>query len=1080
MAKPVTTPAYPEVDASPSFPGIEARILAAWREEGVFEASVEERPRTLEGGPEGGNEYVFFDGPPFANGLPHFGHLLTGYVKDIVPRYQTMRGRRVERRFGWDCHGMPAELEAEKGLGISGRHQVLEYGIGPFNDYCRESVMRYTGEWREYVSRMARWVDFDNDYKTMDRPYMESVLWAFKELWDKGLIYEGFKVMPYSWAMETTVSNFETRMDNAYRERQDPAATVRFELAESAGLPGDESLPVDVLAWTTTPWTLPSNLALAVGPELSYRVVLLDGRRIVLGAGAAGKYERELGEAELLGEVTGADLVGRRFTPLFPYFAGHEGAFRILAGDFVTTEDGTGVVHLAPGFGEDDQRVCEEAGIALVCPVDEAGRFSFEVSDYEGLQVFEANRPILRRLKEAGKLLREESYVHNYPHCWRTDTPLIYKAVSSWFFEVTKIRERMVELNQEINWIPGHVRDGQFGRWLEGARDWAISRSRFWGAPLPVWRSDDPRFPRIDVYGSIAELEADFGVEVPDLHRPFIDTLTRPNPDDPSGQSTMRRIPDVFDCWFESGSMPYAQVHYPFENKDWFDAHFPADFVVEYVAQTRGWFYTMHVLATALFDKPPFKNVICHGVVVDEDNQKLSKRLRNYPDPVEMFDKHGSDAMRWYLCSSPILRGQDLSVDLEGRGIAEVVRLVIIPIWNAWAFFSMYARADGVEAEWQTKEGAESLLDRYVLAKTRELVEGVEGAMDAYDLAGACGEVRGFLDALNNWYIRRSRARFWRPLEGSAEAGWSDGDRDKFAAYDTLYTVLSVLTRAVAPLLPLVSEEIHRGLSGGDATSVHLQPWPDASALPADHELVAGMDLAREVCTAALSVRNERGLRVRLPLASLAVAGHGATALERFFPLIQDEVNVKAVGVDEDVNALGDFELFVNARAAGPRLGKATKDVIAASKRGEWSELDGVVTAGGMQLEAGEFELRLVPKSGLEELAIEALPKSGVVIALDVVTTPELEAEGQRRDVIRQVQEARKRAGLDVSDRVSLRIFVDDGEVRQAIAADPAQITTETLGLSLELEALDQAPGGVELIELGATRIGIEVTKQGA
>ena len=1075
MARPVTDPAYPDVDPSPDLPAIEAGVLERWDAEGAFEASVEARPRTTPGGVAGDNEYVFYDGPPFANGLPHFGHLLTGYVKDIVPRYRTMQGRRVERRFGWDCHGMPAELEAEKELGISGRHEILEMGIGPFNDHCRESVMRYTGEWRDYVRRMARWVDFEHDYKTMDRSYMESVLWAFKTLWDKGLVYEGFKVMPYSWAMETTVSNFETRMDNAYRERQDPSATVRFELADTADLPGDDGLPVDVLAWTTTPWTLPSNLALAVGPDLPYRVVQLDGRRVVVGAGAAARYERELGEAEVLGELPGSALVGRTYRPLFPYFADHPDSFRVLAGDFVTTEDGTGTVHLAPGFGEDDQRVCEEAGIRLVCPVDGAGRFTAEVADHVGVQVFDANRPILRRLKDEGRLLREESYVHNYPHCWRTDTPLIYRAVSSWFVEVTAFRDRMVELNQEINWVPGHVKNGQFGRWLEGARDWAISRSRFWGAPLPVWRSDDPAYPRTDVYGSLEELERDFGVEVPDLHRPFIDTLTRPNPDDPTGKSTMRRIPDVFDCWFESGSMPFAQVHYPFENKDWFEAHFPADFVVEYVAQTRGWFYTMVVLATALFDRPPFKNVICHGVVVDEERQKLSKRLRNYPDPLEMFATHGSDAMRWYLCSSPILRGQDLSVDLEGRGIAEVVRLVIMPMWNAWAFFSMYARADGLAADWAPAPTAPaeggSLLDRYVLAKCRELVEAVEGAMDAYDLAAAAAEVRGFLDALNNWYIRRSRARFWRPVGESA-----DGDGDKLAAYDTLYTVLHVLTRVVAPFLPLVSDEIHRGLTGGDC--VHLSDWPDAAALPEDHDLVAGMDLCREVCAAALSVRNERALRVRLPLARLAVAGHGATALEPFFPLVRDEVNVKEVAVDEDVHALGDFELFVNARAAGPRLGKRTKDVIAASKRGDWSDDDGVVTAGGEALEEGEYELRLVPKAGLEDQAVEALPASGVVIALDVVTTPELEAEGLRRDVIRQVQEARKRAGLAVGDRIVLGLAVDGDELRAAIEADPAQITGEVLATSLDLTALQDA-GDDAAVAIGSSRLAISVSREG-
>ena len=1044
MATKVNTSTYPQVDTSPNFPALETETLAFWKSQGTFKQSILAR--------EGGeNEFVFYDGPPFANGLPHYGHLLTGYVKDIVPRYQTMRGRRVERRFGWDCHGLPAELEAEKVLGISGRNQILEMGIKPFNEACRTSVMKYTSEWEQYVTRQARWVDFKNDYKTMDRPYTESVLWAFKTLWDKGLIYEGFKVMPYSWAMETTVSNFETRMDNAYRERQDPAATVAFGLVPKEGEPEH----VDVLAWTTTPWTLPSNLALCVGADLDYAVFEKNGRWLVIAAALAGKFEKELDGADQVATWQGSDLVGRVYTPLFPYFKDHPGAFRILAGDFVSTEDGTGVVHLAPGFGEDDQRVCEGEGIDLVCPVDSAGLFTFEIADYKGMQVFEANRPILRRLREEGRLFREESYVHNYPHCWRTDTPLIYRAVSSWFLRVTAIRDEMVRLNQEIHWIPGHVRDGSFGKWLEGARDWPISRSRFWGAPMPIWRSDDPAYPRIDVYGSIQELEADFGVKVPDLHRPYIDELTRPNPDDPTGKSVMRRIPDVLDCWFESGSMPFAQVHYPFENKDWFESHFPADFVVEYVAQTRGWFYTAMVLATGLFGKPPFKNVICHGVVVDEDNQKLSKRLKNYPDPTDMFNEHGSDAMRWYLCSSPILRGQDLSVDLKGKGIAEVVRLVIMPVWNAWSFFSMYARADNLRADYRPNPGPDApVLDRYILAKVRDLVVGVTKAMDSYELNIACANVRTFLDAFNNWYIRRSRGRFWSAVTGDAAL-----DAEKHSAYDTMYTVLHVLSRTVAPLLPLVAEEIYRGLVDPDE-SVHLTDWPDVNELQADDALVREMDLVRDVCTGALGVRNEAGLRVRLPLKSLTIAGPGAPELaeiEGLFELVQDEVNVKSVSVEGNVESLGKFELFVNARAAGPRLGKSTKDVIGASKRGEWKDLgDGKVEVGGFVLEGDEVELRLVPRDGLEGKATLAIPSSGVVIALDVVTTPELEREGVARDLVRHIQEARKAAGLEVSDRIALALDLpSDGQA--AVDDHRDYIQGQTLADSI---AFGQGAGG--------------------
>ncbi|HTO08107.1 MAG TPA: class I tRNA ligase family protein, partial [Myxococcota bacterium] len=547
---------YPDVEADPSFPAIEERVLGYWRANHVFEKSVEQRPA----GAKGANEYVFYDGPPFANGLPHYGHLLTGYVKDIVPRYQTLRGRRVERRFGWDCHGLPAEMEAEKELGVAGHKAISEYGIARFNDYCRTSVLRYTEAWQETVTRQARWVDFKHDYKTMDLSYMESVMWAFKQLWDKGLLYEGYRVMPYSWAAQTPVSNFETRLDNSYRERQDPAITVRFAL---------EGGP-ELWVWTTTPWTLPSNLALAVGPAIEYALFEKDGKRFALGAATVEKYAAELEGARRVGSLRGAELVGKRYAPIYPFFAKTPNAFVVLGADFVDTAEGTGVVHIAPGFGEDDMAACQAAGIPVVVPVDEAGKFTAEVPPWQGQLVFDANPQIIRELKERGRIVRHETIVHNYPHCWRTDQPLIYRAMSSWYVKVTAIRDRLVECNRSINWVPEHVRDGLFGKWLEGARDWSISRNRFWGSPLPVWISDDPRFPRVDVYGSLDELERDFGVRPHDLHRPAIDELTRPNPDDPSGKATMRRIADVLDCWFESGSMPFAQVHYPFENREWF------------------------------------------------------------------------------------------------------------------------------------------------------------------------------------------------------------------------------------------------------------------------------------------------------------------------------------------------------------------------------------------------------------------------------------------------------------------------------------------------------------------------------
>jgi len=994
---------YPDVDPRPSFPAIERGILARWAAEGTFQKSIDQRPA----GENGSNEYIFYDGPPFANGLPHYGHILTGYAKDVVPRYFTMRGKRVERRFGWDCHGLPAELESERELEISGRQAIETYGIDKFNDHCRTSVLKYAGEWERYVTRMARWVDFENDYKTMDVSYMESVMWAFKQLYDKGLIYEGHRVMPYSWAAETPLSNFETRMDNSTRPRQDPAVTVMLTLAP---VDGDGGVPHKILIWTTTPWTLPSNLAVAVGPDIDYAVLELEGVRYVLGAATVAKFEKELEGATQVGTLKGRELVGRGYEPLFPFFANHPNAFRVLPAEFVDTEDGTGVVHMAPGFGEDDQLICEAHGIDIVVPVDDSGRFTSEVADWQGINVLEANKPIIKRLKELGVLVKHESYVHNYPHCWRTDEPLIYRALSSWYVRVTDFRDRMVELNQEINWIPEHVRDGQFGKWLEGARDWSISRNRFWGTPIPIWQSDDPTYPRIDVYGSIAELEADFGVEVTDLHRPFIDELTRPNPDDPTGQSTMRRVTDVLDCWFESGSMPFAQVHYPFENQEWFDHHLPADYIVEYIAQTRGWFYTLMVLGTALFDKPPFLNCSCHGVVLDENGQKLSKRLRNYPDPEEVFETIGADALRWFLMSSPILRGGDLKIDKEGSGIGDVVRLVINPIWNAYYFFTLYANVDGVQASFRTD--SKHLLDRYILAKTRALVEQVTTAMDAYDIAGACQLVVTYLDALTNWYIRRSRERFW-----SADASI------KQDAYDTLYSVLVTICKVVAPLLPLISEEVHAGLTGEE--SVHLADWPAFDQLPADPALVADMDRVRDVCSTALALREEHGLRTRLPLAGVTLAGASAAGLEALAHLVQSEVNVKAVQLSEDLEAHGQFVLSPDRRALGPKLGKAMKDVLAAVRSGDWTlQDDGSVAVAGYTLAPEEFELNLKPKEGE---ASQALRTNDMVVVLDVDVTPELEAEGYARDLVRKIQSARKDADFKVTDRIGVAVTLPAG-----------------------------------------------------
>ncbi|KQY75995.1 isoleucine--tRNA ligase [Microbacterium sp. Root1433D1] len=1063
-------PAADSVAPSPRFPQIEEEVLAFWKTDDTFRASIAQR--------EGSPEWVFYDGPPFANGLPHYGHLLTGYAKDVFPRFQTMTGHKVDRVFGWDTHGLPAELEAMKQLGITEKAEIEEMGIDVFNAKAKSSVLTYTHEWQDYVTRQARWVDFERGYKTLDLGYMESVLWAFKTLYDKGLAYEGYRVLPYCWRDETPLSAHELRMDDdVYQMRQDPSVTVTFPLtgakAEALGLTG-----VRALAWTTTPWTLPTNLALAVGPEIEY-VVLPAGpngaadvhqaagttdaaiessaHRYLLARQLVGGYAKDLGYesteealAAVDATVRGAELQDVTYDRLFDYYAdtetyGTENAWRILVDDYVTVSDGTGIVHQAPAYGEDDQRVAGAAGIPTILSLDDGGRFLPNVTDVAGELWMEANTPLVRLIRDNGRLIRLQSYEHSYPHCWRCRNPLIYKAVSSWFIRVTDIKDDLLANNEQITWVPENVKHGQFGKWLEGARDWSISRNRYWGSPIPIWKSDDPEYPRVDAYGSLEDLERDFGTlprnpegEI-DLHRPYIDDLTRPNPDDPTGKSTMRRIEDVFDVWFDSGSMPYAQVHYPFENQEWFDSHSPADFIVEYIGQTRGWFYVMHVLSTALFDRPAFTGVSCHGIVLGSDGYKMSKSLRNYPDVSEVLDRDGSDAMRWFLMSSSVLRGGNLAVTEEG--IRSGVREFLLPLWNSWYFFATYANAsgtDGYEASWRTD--STDVLDRYILARLGDLVREVRADLEGLDSTTASARLRDFAEVLTNWYIRRSRDRFW--------TGVTEDPKSR-EAFDTLYTVLETLTRVAAPLVPLVSERVWQGLTGG--RSVHLTDWPDAAQFPAADEIRDAMDAVRELSSVGNALRKKEKLRVRLPLARFTVVSPLAASLGQFEDILREELNVKSVELvplaDDTATEYGiAHRLSVNARAAGPRLGKDVQKAIQAARSGDWSEVSGVVTAGGIVLEPSEYELVLETTGRPEGEALAIVPTGGFVL-LDTTTTPELEAEGLARDVIRAVQETRKNADFDVSDRIQLVLrFQDDVDTTAVVSAfDLAGIAAETL-----------------------------------
>ena len=1037
---------YAEQQAKPDFAELEKNVLKFWEEDKTFEKSVHNR--------DGAAEFVFYDGPPFANGTPHYGHIMVSYVKDVVARFQTMCGKKVDRRLGWDCHGLPAEMSAEKQLGVSGRKQIEAYGVEKFNNFCRQDVLKYSNIWVDMFKRIGRWVDFSHDYKTMDLPFMESVIHNFRELYDKGLIYEDFRVLPYSWAAETPLSNFE--VNQGYQDKTDTAITVLFRLENG----------MKILVWTTTPWTLPSNLMLAVGKDISYAVMEEDGQKYILAEALLGRYKQQLAKAERVGTMKGSELVGLGYEPMFPYFARlkEKGAFKVLSGEFVSVEDGTGVVHIAPGFGQDDFDACRayDKDFPIVCPVDEAGKFTAEVPDYEGKQVFETNEPIMQWLKQNGLLVKKEQYTHSYPFCWRTDTPLIYKAMSSWFVRVTEFRDEMVRLNQEINWVPEHIKDGRFGKWLEGARDWSISRNRFWGTPIPVWKSDDPQYPHIDVFGSLAEIREKTGAEVTDLHKPYIDDVVYPNPTDPTGKSMMRRVSDVFDCWFESGSMPYAQVHYPFANKEWFESHFPADFIVEAMDQTRGWFYTLTVLSTALHHKPAFKNCICTGLLMAEGGQKLSKRLKNYPDPAMVLDKIGSDTLRWFLVSSPVLKGGNLAVDQEGKEIVKAARVAQIPFWNAFYFFTLYANAEGYRA----KEVAtsEDSLDRYILSRLKMLAAEVKKGLDTYDVAHSCNEIAAFMEVLNNWYIRRSRDRFWA------------GDRQ---AFDVLYTVLVNLSKILAPLMPFTAEHVYQTLVDAKA-SVHLADYPLLTDIEADDRLVAEMDFVQDLCSAGKFIREEKNLRNRLPLSSLTVAGENISFLQgQYREIIKDELNVKEVVFDEDVSRHAAKSLYLYTPLLGKKLGKSMGQVMAAyneyRKTGVpcWAENGNEgISLAGVFLTPDLYEERLEILGGK---AGKAFADNKAVVVLDTEVTPALAREGMARDFVRLVQNLRKEKDFNISDRIRLSWQTDDETLRLALKENEEYIKSQVLVPAEEKVADSCAAGTTAEIEGAAVVFDVEV-----
>lgn len=1000
----------------------EKRVLKFWEEKRIFERSVEERKASP--------SFAFYDGPPFATGLPHYGHYLAGTIKDVVLRYKTMKGYYVPRRFGWDCHGLPIEQEIEKSHNLTGATSIEEFGIANFNEECRKIVLRYSTEWQSLVKRMGRWVDFSKTYHTMDVTYMESVWWVLKQLWDKGLVYEGFKVMPFSAKLGTPLSNFEAGEN--YKDVDDPSLTVAF--------PSVDEPNTFFLIWTTTPWTLISNLAVMAGPDIDY-VKILDnasGKHYILAKSRLPAYYKSDAEYSVLESFKGTALAGRRYKPVFHYFSNRadKGAFRVILDDSISTEDGTGLVHSAPAFGELDFFACQREGIELVCPVDSNGRFTKEIPEYAGQFVKDADKEIMRHLKKEGLVIHQATLRHRYPFCWRSDTPLIYKAVRTWFVAVEKIKDSIIAANNQIHWTPEHIKHGRFGKWLEGARDWAISRNRYWGTPIPIWRADDGE---LLVIGSIAELEQLSGAKVTDLHRHFIDDLQVTK-----NGKVFRRIPEVFDCWFESGSMPYAQNHYPFENKEMFEKGFPADFIGEGLDQTRGWFYTLTILAAALYNKPAFKNVIVNGILLASDGNKMSKRLKNYPDPSEVVHKYGADAVRLYMMHSPAVRADDLC--FSEPGVELVLRQILIPLWNAYSFFITYARI----YKWkptQVPAKPDAVIDRWILSLLNKLIKQVEEGMDDYDISHAVEPFVGFVDQLTNWYIRRSRRRFWE----------EEASKDRDEAFATLYHVLIELTKVAAPYIPFICEAIYSNLRSQEMPdSVHLCSYPAYRGDMRDEALEEEMATVQTAVSLGHGLRKEHKLKVRQPLAAAIIASSEDKILHFLKDqqhLIADELNVKNVVFGTDEKQFVSLKAKPNFRVLGKKVGKQMKAAQAVIDGFDQNQLAVLMGGKNLNVEIEGEQYLLTP----EDVEVERQVREGMIaandghvtIALDTLLTEDLLIEGLARELVNKINSTRREMGLDVTDRITIKIETSD-RVKACFQQHGDYIRNEVLAVAVD------------------------------
>lgn len=1012
---------FEAVSNKTAFPEMEKKVLEFWKKDGTFEKSLKRN--------EGKERYKFYDGPPFATGLPHYGHLLAGTIKDIVPRYQTMRGKYVERRFGWDTHGLPIEALAQDVLGVAGAPEIKQFGIDKFNEQCRAMVLKYVSQWRETVTRMGRWVDFDHDYKTMNPDFMETIWWVFKQLWDQGRVYKSHRIMPYSWKLSTPLSNFEAGSN--YKDVQDPTVTVRTKAlcGESEEMKkliaGNET--VYLLIWTTTPWTLPENLMMCAGAKIGYVAVrdLTDASKPVylMAKARLTHIFKKPEQYEIVAEFTGDKLKGTRYEPIFPYFAdlAEKGAFRVLNDDYVTTDDGVGIVHIAPAYGEDDYRVCREAGFnELVDPLDESAAFTDAVPEYAGRFCKDCDKDIIKRLKSEGKLVHQSTIVHSYPYCDRTDTPLIYRAIDAWYVRVEDLHDKLVANNNTVHWTPDYVGDKRFGNWLKDARDWNISRNRFWGSCIPVWVNDDDPKDMICV-GSIKELEELSGEKVEDLHKHFVDKIVIRK-----DGKTYHRTPEVLDCWFESGSMPYAQQHYMGEGP--VDKFFPADFIAEGLDQTRGWFYTLMLLGTMLFGKSPYKNVIVNGLVLAEDGKKMSKRLRNYPDPNVMLETYGADAIRLYMIYSPVVRAENLK--FSENGVKQILRDLLIPWWNAYSFFVTYANVDGFSDKTVVYPESENVLDKWIVSSMETLINDVTCAMDQYDLQRSVRPFVKFIEDLTNWYIRRSRRRFWK----------STNDGDKLAAYRTLRYVLVQLSKVAAPFTPFIAEEIYRNLRGeGDPESVHLCDFPVANASARNLELEKRMADVQSAVELGRRLRADNDLKVRQPLKSIKIAGGDVRTLE---DLVRDELNVRNVEIISDETELCEVHYKANFKTLGKKCGAKMKAVAAAI-----SALKG----GTFPMEIEDVEI------GEEDVLVTRTPKEGLVVAsegaivagLDTMLDDDLIKEGLAREFVSRVQSMRKAADFNVTQRIALAVECDE-EVKNALTTHLDYVKNETLSLEVE------------------------------